>query len=235
MALASRTDVVEALAMTAQGQRLRAPREKARLIVEIWAEAGRNPRIAQITSEFDAETFVGLRKLLTEAKAKRMLPLRHIDVEFVAGAIVTIVSGMFKRLAIEDDFDRERESRLSDRLLRALLSGRRRADAAFPSRRQKDAEVADCSRRVDRGRGRRCTGRRQIRALRAVHGALNKTILHDERLCAGSLRRRTRRAKSSRRRSRWRPRSAAASSTGCSSPARLSRARKRKSRRAWMA
>jgi AcrR family transcriptional regulator len=122
MALVSRTDVVEALVLTIKENVFASPREKAQLIVEIWAEAGRNPRVAEITRQYDAATFEGLCKLLNEAKAEQMLSI-HLDVEFVASTMFSLVAGMFKRIAVEPDFDRDLESRRAVGLLRALLSG----------------------------------------------------------------------------------------------------------------
>ena len=46
------------------------PPEKARLIVEIWAEAGRNPRVAAMTRAIDAEVLARLDELLDAAKAR---------------------------------------------------------------------------------------------------------------------------------------------------------------------
>src|SRR5580698_7302766 len=40
------------------------PPEKARLLVEIWAEAGRNPRVAAMTRAIDAEVLARLEKLI---------------------------------------------------------------------------------------------------------------------------------------------------------------------------
>ena len=65
-------DLVEALGATLREHVLGAPPEKARLIVEIWAEAGRNPRIAQIIARDSTPTSSsGLRELLAEAPRPR--------------------------------------------------------------------------------------------------------------------------------------------------------------------
>ena len=41
------------------------------MIVEIWAEAGRNPRVAEITRPIDADVLGGLERLIDAAKAAR--------------------------------------------------------------------------------------------------------------------------------------------------------------------
>ena len=43
--------------------------EKARLLVEIWAEAGHNPRVATMTRTIDAEVLARLETLIDAAKA----------------------------------------------------------------------------------------------------------------------------------------------------------------------
>jgi TetR/AcrR family transcriptional regulator, repressor for uid operon len=122
LALASRTDVVEAFVTTLRENVFGAPREKAQLIVEIWAEASRNPRVAQISRDFDAATFEGLCMLLTEAKSKGAVAA-NVDVEFVARTMMNLVAGIFKRLAIEAEFEREREAGYAITVLRGLLNG----------------------------------------------------------------------------------------------------------------
>ena len=122
VALAERMGIAEALAKTLQENVLAAQREKARLIVEIWAEAGRNPRIAQISREFDAANADGLRAMLVKAQSNGAAAA-NIDPDFVARMMVSLVAGLFKRLATEDDFDREREARYAIAILRGLMSG----------------------------------------------------------------------------------------------------------------
>jgi AcrR family transcriptional regulator len=120
--LASRSDLIDALAAVLNDIVVHAPREKARLICEIWAEAGRNPRVAEITRGFDAAALEGLRTLLNAAKAKGGAAA-NLDPDFVARSMITLVAGLFKRLAVEEDFDREREARYAIAILKGLFSG----------------------------------------------------------------------------------------------------------------
>src|ERR1700677_4666563 len=64
-------DLREALATTLREHLLSRPTEKARMIVEIWAEAGRNPRVAAITAAVDADVLAGLTKVLHAVEAAR--------------------------------------------------------------------------------------------------------------------------------------------------------------------
>jgi TetR/AcrR family transcriptional repressor of uid operon len=88
------------------------PPEKARLIVEIWAEAGRNPRVAAITRAIDADVLAGLERLMDAAKAGGAASPR-LDSCF----------GIFKRIAIEPEFDRDAETAMAVGVLEALFAG----------------------------------------------------------------------------------------------------------------
>lgn len=117
--LIGRLDLREALATTLREHLLSRPTEKARMIVEIWAEAGRNPRVAAITAAVDADVLAGLTKVLHAVEAARAT----FDPEFAATVIFTLVSGLFKRLALEPDFDREAAAAMALGVLEALLAG----------------------------------------------------------------------------------------------------------------
>src|SRR5271169_668716 len=57
-------NIMEAMCAGLREHVLSRPAEKARMIVEIWAEAGRNPRVAEITAAVDADVLAGLTKVL---------------------------------------------------------------------------------------------------------------------------------------------------------------------------
>ena len=118
--LIGRLDLREALATTLREHLLSRPTEKARMIVEIWAEAGRNPRVAAITAAVDADVLAGLTKVLHAVGRGRGATF---DPEFAAIVIFTLVSGLFKRLALEPDFDREAAAAMALGVLEALLAG----------------------------------------------------------------------------------------------------------------
>jgi TetR/AcrR family transcriptional repressor of uid operon len=76
--------------------------EKARMILEIWAEAGRNPRVAADP---------------------------QVDSRFAASLMFTLVAGLFKRKAVEPGFDVEAERRMALGMLKALFQGRLAPDS----------------------------------------------------------------------------------------------------------
>jgi TetR/AcrR family transcriptional regulator, repressor for uid operon len=98
------------------------PPEKARLLVEIWAEAGRNPRVAQLSRAIDAEVRARVEGLMDAAKASGVAS-PSLDSRFGARFFVTFIAGLFKRMAIEADFDPEAETPMAIGVLKALLAG----------------------------------------------------------------------------------------------------------------
>jgi TetR/AcrR family transcriptional regulator, repressor for uid operon len=130
--------IMQALCGALRQQVLVKPPEKARLLVEIWAEAGRNPRVAAIIAAIDVEVLAGLEKLIDMAKsAGAASPL--LDSHFGARFFLTFVAGLFKRIAIEDDFDPEAETPMAVGVLKALLAG-----ALSPDRTALDVEARRC-------------------------------------------------------------------------------------------
>ena len=107
------------------------PPEKARLIVEMWAEAGRNPRVAEITRAIDADVLVGLERLMDVAKAAGAAS-PALDSCFGARFFFTFVAGLFKRIAIEGDFDPEAETPMALGVLKALFAGKLAPEPAAP-------------------------------------------------------------------------------------------------------
>jgi AcrR family transcriptional regulator len=96
--------------------------EKARLLIEIWAEAGRNPRVAAMTRAIDAEVLARLEKLIDAAKAGGAAA-PQLDSHFGARFFLTFVAGLFKRIALEADFDRRAETPMAIGVLKALFAG----------------------------------------------------------------------------------------------------------------
>jgi TetR/AcrR family transcriptional regulator, repressor for uid operon len=114
--------ILEAMRCALRKHVLAKPPEKARLLVEIWAEAGRNPRVAQMTRAIDAEVRARVETLMDAAKvAGAASPC--LDSRFGARFFVTFVAGLFKRIAVEDDFDPEAETPMAIGVLKALLAG----------------------------------------------------------------------------------------------------------------
>jgi TetR/AcrR family transcriptional regulator, repressor for uid operon len=98
------------------------PPGKARMIVEMWAEAGRNARVAKITQEIDADVLAGLERLIDVAKAAGAAS-PALDSRFGARVFVTLVAGFFKRISVEPDFDPDAETAIAVGVLEALFAG----------------------------------------------------------------------------------------------------------------
>jgi hypothetical protein len=70
----------------------------------------------------DADVLAGLEKLMDAAKAGGAASPR-LDSRFGARFFLTFVAGLFKRMAIEPDFDAEAETAMAIGVLRALFAG----------------------------------------------------------------------------------------------------------------
>lgn len=95
---------------------------KARLCLEIWAEASRNPEVAAFQTEFDRT----LESLFADAfeEAKRVGAVHpSIDARAVASIISKLADGLFVRRAIATDFDPKREIADVFAVIGALLDG----------------------------------------------------------------------------------------------------------------
>jgi TetR/AcrR family transcriptional regulator, repressor for uid operon len=123
--------ILEAMRCGLRKHVLLKPPEKARLIVEIWAEAGRNPRVAEMTRAIDAEVRARVETLMDAAKAAGAAS-PCLDSRFGARFFVTFVAGLFKRIAVECDFDPEAETPMAIGVLKALLAGALSPDPVAP-------------------------------------------------------------------------------------------------------
>ena len=121
-ALARSADLATAIGENLREHLLSRPPEKARLVVEIWAEAGRNARIASITRALDANILTGLTALAAAAKASGAAS-PSLDPAFAARVVFTLVAGLFKRLALEPAFDVEAELAMAMGIMKALFAG----------------------------------------------------------------------------------------------------------------
>jgi TetR/AcrR family transcriptional regulator, repressor for uid operon len=129
--LARDGDITEAIRAGLREHVVGKPPDKARLIVEIWAEAGRNPRVAAITQAIDADVLNGLERLMDAAKAAGAASPR-LDSHFGAVFFFTFAAGVFKRIAIEADFDADVETAMAVGVLKALFAGKLSPEPAAP-------------------------------------------------------------------------------------------------------
>ncbi len=120
--LTQNADIVKAIYAGLRDHVFSKPPEKARMIVEIWAEAGRNARVAEMTRALDADVLNKLERVIDAAKAAGVAS-PALDSRFGARFFFTFVSGLFKRLATEPDFDRTVEAEMACGMLKALFAG----------------------------------------------------------------------------------------------------------------
>ena len=92
------------------------------MILEIWAEAGRNPKIAAIGRTLDANIRRGLKALIEAAKARGEVD-QSVEAEFAARVMMTFVAGLLKRHAHEPDFDLDTEAQMTLGVFSALFRG----------------------------------------------------------------------------------------------------------------
>ena len=121
-ALANAPSVFEAVAYGLRQHLLCKPAEKAAMILEVWAEGARNPRIAEIGRAIDADVTAGLSKVFEAAKASGEAHA-SLDPAFAARVVYTLVSGLFRRIAHESAFDVEAEAAMMLGVVRALFDG----------------------------------------------------------------------------------------------------------------
>ena len=121
-ALADADDLKAAMRRQLSELVLRAPREKAQMIVEIWSEAGRNPRVAEMTRQLDRDVMEGMVELVELAKA-RGAAAASLDARFAARLLFTLVGGLFKRIALEPRFDVVAEGAMALGVFEALFAG----------------------------------------------------------------------------------------------------------------
>jgi AcrR family transcriptional regulator len=121
-ALAHSDNVLGTLDTMLRDNLLNKPRHKAAMFLEVAAEAGRNPRIAEMMQTNDAEVTAGLVKLIECAKASGQAAA-DVDPQFAARLMFTYVGGLFRLRALDANFDVEAEATRAMALLRALFSG----------------------------------------------------------------------------------------------------------------
>lgn len=116
-------DMMDALARLARKHLIEEPSGDACMALEIWAEAARNPVVGSMIAGIEGAVHEGLCDVLLKAKQQgRMAHAANVD--SVARFIGTLVDGLFKRRALEKDFDGEWAVATMMAATEAALSGR---------------------------------------------------------------------------------------------------------------
>lgn len=103
---------------------------RTQLIIEIWAEAARNPAIASMCGSVDSEVKQHLLALIAGAQAADPA-LRGGDPWLVVQVMEFTVAGLFKARATDPRFDGRSAVALAMGVFRAALTGALRPDASF--------------------------------------------------------------------------------------------------------
>jgi AcrR family transcriptional regulator len=102
--------------------------DKAKLCLEIWAEATRNPAVAALQTEFDRTLMDQFVAVFEEAKKAGAVD-PSVDTRAAASIINKLGDGLFVRRAVAADFDPEREVAEVFAVICALLNGSVKLDA----------------------------------------------------------------------------------------------------------
>jgi len=121
-ALEPSDNLVEAMRSMLRKQLIDEPRRRFQLVVEIWAEATRNPAVAAMCLGVDAEVRSHLARFVERAK-QGAATVPDLDTGFAVRTIVTLGIGLFKRRAHEPEFDGEAELALALGVIAAVFSG----------------------------------------------------------------------------------------------------------------
>src|SRR5258708_15992738 len=101
--MADNRHIMEAVCYALRKDVLAKSPQKATRLVEIWAEAGRNPRVAAMTRAIDAEVLARLENLLDAAKASGAAS-PDLNSHFGARFFLTFVPGLFHLIPIQPPF-----------------------------------------------------------------------------------------------------------------------------------
>jgi TetR/AcrR family transcriptional regulator, repressor for uid operon len=99
-----------------------AGKDKAKLCLEIWSEAARNPDIAAYQTEFDRSMLDQFTAVFDAAKSRGAID-SSVDTRAVASIIMKLGDGLFVRRATANDFDPEREIAEVFAVIGALIKG----------------------------------------------------------------------------------------------------------------
>lgn len=122
-AIADETNLIDALAGLARKHLVEGTCGQSALALEIWSEGARNPVVGAMIRGIERAVHEGLCDVLRRVQSQgRVAP--GVNVDDVARFIGTLVDGLFKRRALEDDFDGEWAVALIVAVTEAALSGR---------------------------------------------------------------------------------------------------------------
>jgi AcrR family transcriptional regulator len=115
-------DMLSALEGLARKHLIDEPCGGAVMALEIWSEAARNPAVGAMIRGIEGAVHEGLCDVLLKMKQQGGVAA-SVDLDTVARLIGTLVDGLFKRRALEPDFDGEWAVQTVLATTRAALAG----------------------------------------------------------------------------------------------------------------
>lgn len=115
----ARGSVLDQLEALGRRHLVEEPREKSIIALQIWAEAARNPVMAQMCASIDGTLVAGLAQAIAGAKANGELPANLDDASFLQ-AVFMMADGFFCRRATDPSFDPASAAETLFRAMRGL-------------------------------------------------------------------------------------------------------------------
>jgi AcrR family transcriptional regulator len=103
----------------AEGVRKASDPEKAALMIEISAEAARNPKVGAVVKEVDLQLSAKMREIIAHAIGR---PITPADLEARVEMFHLIFQGMGLRTVVNPDIDRQAQLRLVIMAINAILT-----------------------------------------------------------------------------------------------------------------
>lgn len=120
--MAEAPDLLEAFGGMLRKHLCDEPVWRSQLVLEIWAEAARNPSIAAMCGGIDDDIETKLAALIGHAQSSSPA-MRGGEPAFAVRIMNTVVAGLIKRRATEPTFDGESEIAMALGIFRAALDG----------------------------------------------------------------------------------------------------------------
>lgn len=115
-------NVMEELVALGRHHFVEEPRSRCVQFMEIWAEATRNPAVAEVCATMEREVHGRLVAIIDAAKAAGQVPTR-VDSDALVSVISALGDGMFMRRALDPDFDAEQGFRRLLSVMNAIIAG----------------------------------------------------------------------------------------------------------------
>lgn len=124
-------DMIAALAALARKHLIEEPCGQAMMALEIWAEGARNPVVGSMIHGIERAVHEGICDVLIKVEQQGRMAA-GVDIDGIARFVGAFVDGLFKRRALEADFDGEWAVTTLIAAIDAALSGRMKISPVSP-------------------------------------------------------------------------------------------------------